>query len=500
MSLDWDLAAAKIAMDQSSINRILALKNDATQIFFGGGGFEMWSTSHRIDPQAVDVAFGEVNYERLRDGDMSAALSELTSERAGVCRLECDISQATDFDEAWLTVERRSAENWSLQLSLILNDWENNSDCWLLAQRAMSLLNAKSGMYQSEMVEGITTAYSPVDGTFRRRNRSIVTYAVGNTSFCTEFFDDQLQIPKSLLFNFTDSTQDDIEEICGELFELFADKPKSIKVIDCPGSLDAESPLPPPPGPWSISAWASYRQGFDALVPPAGLSSSVRYPLWQKSSEDFERLLWQVDMVHTTQGSFFEIQTSEGREYLRTFLQEHQLEGEIWQRDFSQRWNLAIDPQSLSPVSDPQQNAAVLSGVDEGLLLSGLAQQQIHTAEAYASTLRERAQVPLDYSVGSLRLLDNYIAQFFPGGCSMESTLFGVAAYVGETIRRHVGGAWTMSDELPPGVSVNGLFANVQAWSRKRFDPEEHETFEQKFENFIKMLDERMVSPKRNGQ
>lgn len=154
----------------------------------------------------------------------------------------------------------------------------------------------------------------------------------------------------------------------------------------------------------------------------------------------------------------------------------------------------------MSPVSDPQQNAAVLSGVDQDLLLSDLAQQQIHMAEAYASTLRERAQVPLDYSVGSLRLLDNYIAQFLPEGYSLETTLFGVAAYVGETIRRHVGGVWTMSDELPPGVSVNGLFANVQAWSRKRFDPEEHETLEQKFESFITMLDNRMVSPERNGQ
>lgn len=489
MSLDWDLAAAKVAVDQSSLNRILSLQDGATQIFFGGGGFEIWSTFDRIDPQGVDVAFGNVNYERLRDGDMSAALSELTPERAGVCRLECDISKSTGFDKVRLTVRRSTAENWSLHLAFNLRDWEKKSDCWLLAQRAMSLLNAKSGMYQTEMVDGIGTAYSPVQGKFQSRNRNIVTYAIGSEFFCTTFFDDQLQIPKSLRFDFTGATPDDIEEICRELFELFADKPKTIKVIDCPGSRNAESPLPPPPGPWSISAWASYRQGFDAMVPPAGLGSSVRYPLWQKASEDWDRLLWQVDVVHTAQGSFFEIQTSEGPEYLRTFLQEHQLEGEVWQGDFSQRWNLAIDPQSVSPVSDPQQNAAVLSGVDQDLLLSGLAQQQIHMAEAYASALRERAQVPLDYSVGSLRLLDNYIAQFFPGGCSMESTLFGVAAYVGEAIRRHVGDIWTMSDELPPGVSVNGLFANVQAWSRKRFDPEEHETLEQKFENFIKMLD-----------
>ena len=77
-----------------------------------------------------------------------------------------------------------------------------------------------------------------------------------------------------------------------------------------------------------------------------------------------------------------------------------------------------------------------------------------------------------------------------------DTTIQGVAAYVGEVIRRECGAEWMMSEKYPPGVAVNGFFANVRAWAEKRFDPNEKGSLVEKFERYTSELEARAGIPR----
>ncbi len=86
----------------------------------------------------------------------------------------------------------------------------------------------------------------------------------------------------------------------------------------------------------------------------------MRYPIWQCQTKTFDKLLWQIDIIHTETESFFDVQTSEGPEYLQQFLDEQGLVGEIWHGDFAERWDLPMPQSVVHPRHDELQTNTIL--------------------------------------------------------------------------------------------------------------------------------------------
>jgi hypothetical protein len=124
-------------------------------------------------------------------------------------------------------------------------------------------------------------------------------------------------------------------------------------------------------------------------------------------------------------------------------------------------------------------------------LTSSLDQSQIETAEGWVQILKERSKIELDYTADSLRVLDDYITKYFPEGCMFNTTIESVAAYIGEVLRRECGAEWVMSEKYPPGVAVDGLFANVHGWTENRFDPKQTDTLVEKYDRYRAEMEKR---------
>jgi hypothetical protein len=56
--------------------------------------------------------------------------------------------------------------------------------------------------------------------------------------------------------------------------------------------------------------------------------------------------------------------------------------------------------------------------------------------------------IEFDYSEESLQKLDEAISKHFPHGNVLDSTIEVYGAYVGETVRRTLGGVWAQSEDL----------------------------------------------------
>lgn len=70
-------------------------------------------------------------------------------------------------------------------------------------------------------------------------------------------------------------------------------------------------------------------------------------------------------------------------------------------------------------------------------------------AAAFVAHVTDRRRLPLDYSVGSLRIVDFLIDGLRKGGAPRErvdETLLGLGAYVGEVLVRHAGAVWVDFD------------------------------------------------------
>ncbi|MFF8379441.1 hypothetical protein ACF07V_25305 [Streptomyces sp. NPDC015661] len=74
-----------------------------------------------------------------------------------------------------------------------------------------------------------------------------------------------------------------------------------------------------------------------------------------------------------------------------------------------------------------------------------------------------RVRLPLDYSVGSLRVVDRLIDGLRRGGAGREGvagTLLGLGAYVGEVLVREAGGVWV---DLPAEHLLRSVFGHPVA-------------------------------------
>lgn len=93
-------------------------------------------------------------------------------------------------------------------------------------------------------------------------------------------------------------------------------------------------------------------------------------------------------------------------------------------------------------------------------------------AESHVSVSQQTFGINFDYSEPTLRQIDEVISKYHPDGYALETTVLGYGAYVGETIRRNLGGVWDQDDR---GVAwlkrVGGLDlqASPFSWVQKRF-------------------------------
>ena len=111
--------------------------------------------------------------------------------------------------------------------------------------------------------------------------------------------------------------------------------------------------------------------------------------------------------------------------------------------------------------------------------------------EGYAELCKERMGIDLDFSAESVEWLDRNIAENFPDGCFLHTTIVSVAAYLGETVRRLLGGSWIEHEKMGPCVEVKGLLVNVFAWTRKRFNDGEGDSLAAKLAALQKMVADR---------
>lgn len=70
-------------------------------------------------------------------------------------------------------------------------------------------------------------------------------------------------------------------------------------------------------------------------------------------------------------------------------------------------------------------------------------------ADSAVSTFKDRFGLSLDYSPASLKIMDKAISKYFPKGEEpLPTTLLPLGAYLGEVLRRNLGGEWRLEDPI----------------------------------------------------
>lgn len=140
----------------------------------------------------------------------------------------------------------------------------------------------------------------------------------------------QPNIPASYSFFFDSFQQQRFLQVLPQVFQVLSWEPERFEIIDAPHQKKHD--LPPPEGVWDVHGSLTYKEGFDPFFGQTTKTRRMRYPLLQHRLEDAEIPLWQIDAVHTPDDSFLDIQSPEGVEYLKRFLEEHQFEGKLWKK------------------------------------------------------------------------------------------------------------------------------------------------------------------------
>jgi hypothetical protein len=98
---------------------------------------------------------------------------------------------------------------------------------------------------------------------------------------------------------------------------------------------------------WNCDLWGTYQSGFDPFLappfPPEGEAYRFPVALYQKGSKDPEEPTIQVDMIHTSEGSFLEFLTGESEKVLRRYVDLAHIEVdqlEIWRGPAADRWGI----------------------------------------------------------------------------------------------------------------------------------------------------------------
>lgn len=110
-------------------------------------------------------------------------------------------------------------------------------------------------------------------------------------------------------------------------------------------------------------------------------------------------------------------------------------------------------------MSTPEENSALHAELER-------------IAQSHVESAREQFAINLDYSEATLAQLDEAIAKFHPDGRAPDDMLLSCGAYVGETIRRSLGGIWIQDER---GVALLNRIGGIElsaspfSWVQKRF-------------------------------
>jgi hypothetical protein len=97
----------------------------------------------------------------------------------------------------------------------------------------------------------------------------------------------------------------------------------------------------------------------------------------------------------------------------------------------------------------------------------------VRMAQSHVDNAQQQYATNFDFSEDSLGWVDDTIAKFHADGSVQDSALLGFGAYVGETIRRLLGGIWVQDERgvaLLQRVGGRELSASPFSWVQKRFN------------------------------
>jgi hypothetical protein len=105
-------------------------------------------------------------------------------------------------------------------------------------------------------------------------------------------------------------------------------------------------------------------------------------------------------------------------------------------------------------------------------------------AQAHVENAQQSYSTHFDYSADSLKRIDDVIAQFHADGQAAEAAVLSFGAYVGEAIRRTLGGVWVQDERgvaLLQRVAGKDLSASPFSWVQRRFSNGMTESIAEKY-------------------
>ena len=355
---EWDLTSAKLDAQQGTTELIGRMGAAATHDFRDRGSFSIWHTHDRLDNDAIDVIASDVHFTRvLFDGEASIreAYAQLSTDRPTRSFNSFVASAETDGSICSIGAHLRPDGGVTQDVRFFAATKQSPE----MLQEVFERFNFVPSFTVQDLVDQ-RTCFAPVSATelnvvFKRVNGLVD----GEESF-VKFADRTYQTPSGYKIIYGRSiTVEQIQSVVWDVLDYLGCEVSRVEIWDSP-SANAGSELPPPEGIWNCEAGANYKPGFDPLVPPSWLNQCVRYPLL-RNVDKAQDLLWQIDIVHTETESFFDVQSSQGREYLEAFLKEHNLVGEIWDGAFPERWNTPVNPEREILRRDEEQIRRILS-------------------------------------------------------------------------------------------------------------------------------------------
>lgn len=101
---------------------------------------------------------------------------------------------------------------------------------------------------------------------------------------------------------------------------------------------------------------------------------------------------------------------------------------------------------------------------------AALTESIMQQAAAHVRIARDVFGLTCDYSEASMAALDDAISKFHPQGNKLQTTIISYGAYIGETVRRNLGGTWAETDDDTMLKDVGGVGITIYpfTWARKR--------------------------------
>lgn len=126
-----------------------------------------------------------------------------------------------------------------------------------------------------------------------------------------------------------------------------------------------------------------------------------------------------------------------------------------------------------------------------------LAEQAASMAQVHVESSKQILQLDFDYSPESLQLVDFVISRFHPNGAALESTSVCYGAYIGEVIRRKLGGEWRQNEEF--GMALSNVGGRVTVvpfnWARKRLENGEEDSIAFKYLAVLEAIGRKDLTP-----